>query len=181
MKKMVSKMVWVLLIGLYISCETSPPQQTRQDRILEQIEREIAEYERLRERATLNLNIEEALERASKDIAKNFTARSRIAIVYITAQDKSTTEFITGELEHILQKLGFVIIDRTELDRVRAEQQFGASGEVDDSTAARIGHIAGASIIITGRVDGEGSLRRLRLRALDTTTAQVIGTASERI
>jgi len=67
------------------------------------------------------------------------------------------------------------------LDRIRTEQQFGLTGEVDDSTAARIGNIAGASVVITGRVDGEGKLRRLRLRALDTANGQVVGTASERL
>jgi hypothetical protein len=126
-------------------------------------------------------SIEGALERAAEEVAENFTARSRIAIVYITAQDRSTTDFISGELEHILRQRGFVIIDRSELDRIRAEQQFGLSGEVDDSTAAEIGHIAGASIVITGRVDGEGNLQRLRLRALETSSGQVIGTASERL
>jgi len=125
--------------------------------------------------------VEGALTRAVEEVAENFTARSRIAIVYITAQDRSTTEFITGELEHLLRRNGYVIVDRSELDRVRSEQQFGMSGEVDDNTAASIGKFAGANVVITGRVDGEGDLRRLRLRALDTTNAQVVGTASERL
>ncbi|MCL2044089.1 MAG: CsgG/HfaB family protein, partial [Treponema sp.] len=112
---------------------------------------------------------------ASEDVSKDFPSGARIAIVYIAAQDRSTTEFFTGELEHILRRLGYTIIDRSELDRVRAEQQFGLSGEVDDDTAASIGHIAGASVVITGRIDGEGNFRRLRLRALDTTSAQVVG------
>jgi len=60
-------------------------------------------------------------------------------------------------------------------------QEFAYYGGYYDNTAARIGHIAGASIIITGRVDGENNLRRLRLRALDSTSAQVVGTASERL
>jgi len=125
--------------------------------------------------------VEGAVERAAEAVAENFSAMSRIAIVYITAQDRSTTEYITGELEHILRRQGYVIIDRSELNRVRAEQQFGTSGEVDDNTAAAIGNIAGANVVITGRVDGEGNLRRLRLRALDTSNAQVVGTASERL
>ena len=125
--------------------------------------------------------VEGALERASVEVTENFTARSRIAIVYITAEDRSSTVFITGELEHLLRRQGFVIIDRSELDRIRTEQRFGLSGEVDDATAARIGNFAGANIVITGRIDGEGNLRRLRLRALDTTNAQVVGTASERL
>ena len=125
--------------------------------------------------------IEGALNRASEEVSENFTARSRIAIVYITAQDRSTTEFITGELEHILRRQGFIIIDRSDLDRIRREQNFQMSGEVDDETAVSIGRFSGANIIVTGRVDGEGNLRRLRLRALDTTSGQVVGTASERL
>jgi len=125
-------------------------------------------------------NVEGALERAANDVSGSFNNNSRIAIVYITAQDRSTTDYITGELEHILRRKSFVIIDRAELDRIRTEQKFSVSGEVDDNTAARVGYIAGASVVITGRIDGEGNLRRLRLRALDTTSAQVVGTASER-
>jgi hypothetical protein len=129
----------------------------------------------------VSAGVEGALARAAEEVSENFTARSRIAIVYITAEDKSQTDFIAGELEHILRRQGFVIIDRSELDRIRAEQRFGTSGEVDDNTAARIGNIAGASVVITGRVDGEGNLRRLRLRALNTDNGQVVGTASERL
>jgi hypothetical protein len=132
-------------------------------------------------RRTTTTGIEGALARAAEEVSENFTARSRIAIVYITAEDRSQTDFIAGELEHILRRQGFVIIDRSELDRIRAEQRFGTSGEVDDNTAARIGNIAGASVVITGRVDGDGNLRRLRLRALNTDNGQVVGTASERL
>jgi hypothetical protein len=63
---------------------------------------------------------------------------------------------------------------------LRSEQDFQMSGEVDDVTAVSIGKFAGANIIVTGRVDGEGELRRLCLRALDTQTAEVVSVASER-
>ena len=140
----------------------------------------VISYEVANRRST-DAIIEGALAHAAEEVSENFTARSMIAIVYIAAQDKSTTDFITGELEHILRKQGFVIIDRSELDKVRREQNFQMAGEVDDSTAVSIGKFAGANIIVTGRVDGEGSLRRLRLRALETTSAQIVGTASERL
>jgi hypothetical protein len=125
--------------------------------------------------------IEGALERAAEQTLRNIPARSKIAIVYITAQDRSTTEFIAGELEYIWVNAGYTIIDRSQLDRIRREQNFQMSGEVDDDTAVSIGKFIGANIIVTGRVDGEGNLRRLRLRALDTQTAQVVGVASERL
>jgi len=131
--------------------------------------------------ATAGTGVEGALARAAKDVFKNVPARSRIAIVYITAQDRSQTDYIAGELEVIWVNEGYIIIDRSQLDRIRREQNFQMSGEVDDNTAVSIGKIIGANIIVTGRVDGEGNLRRLRLRALNTQTAQVVGAASERL
>jgi hypothetical protein len=125
--------------------------------------------------------VEGALARAAEQTLKNVPAKSKIAIVYITAQDRSTTEYVVGELEYIWVNQGYFITDRSQLDRLRREQNFQMSGEVDDETAVSIGKFAGASIIVTGRVDGEGNLRRLRLRALDTQTAQVVGVSSERL
>ncbi|MDR1248189.1 MAG: penicillin-binding protein activator LpoB [Treponema sp.] len=125
--------------------------------------------------------IEGALEKAAEQTLKNVPQKARIAIVYITAQDQSTTDFISGELEFIWVNNGFIITDRAQLDRIRREQNFQLSGEIDDDTAVSIGKFIGADIIVTGRIDGEGNLRRLRLRALDTQTAQVVGVASERI
>jgi hypothetical protein len=125
--------------------------------------------------------VEAALARAAEQASKNVPQRSKIAIVYITAPDQGTTDFITGELEYIWVNNGHTIIDRSQLDRIRSEQNFQMSGEVDDSTALSIGKFVGADIIVTGMVDGEGNLRRLRLRALDTQTAQVVGVASERL
>jgi hypothetical protein len=127
------------------------------------------------------IGVEGALERAANDVSKDFTPRSRIAIVQITAPDRNTRDFMIGELEYILQQQGYYMVDRAQLDKIFEEQRFGASSDVDDNTAARMGKIAGASIVITGRIDGEGNLRRLRLRALNTETAQVVGTASERL
>lgn len=126
-------------------------------------------------------SIEGALARAANQVLRNVPRRSAIAIVYIIAHDQNTTDYLTGELEFIWVNEGYVIIDRSQLDQIRHEQNLQMSGEVDDETAVSIGKFAGANIIVTGRVDGEGVLRRLRLRALDTQTARVLGVASERI
>jgi hypothetical protein len=130
---------------------------------------------------SMAVGVEGALARAANDISENFSPRSRIAIVQITAPDRGARDYMIGELEYILQQQGYYMVDRAQLDRIFDEQRFGATSDVDDNTAARMGKISGASVVITGRIDGEGSLRRLRLRALNTETAQVIGTASERL
>jgi hypothetical protein len=103
-----------------------------------------------------------------------------MAIVYVTAQNQEIAEFIANELEFIMVDHELTLIDRSQLDAIRQEQKFQLSGEVNDEQAVSIGKIAGAEVILTGAVTGSGDIRRLRLRALETESAQVVVAASER-
>ena len=125
-------------------------------------------------------SVEGSLERAADTIMAKLSPYSKLAIVYVTANDPEITEFIANELEFIMVNEGFLLVDRSQLDRIRREQNFQMSGEVDDNEAVSVGKMAGANIILTGAVTGTGNLRRLRLRALDTQSAQVLVVASER-
>jgi hypothetical protein len=125
-------------------------------------------------------SVEGTLLRAATVLMDRISPGSKIAIVYVTARDGEVAEYITGELEFIMVDRGFTLIDRSQLDRIRREQAFQMSGEVDDTQAVSIGKIAGANVIITGAVTGTGELRRLRLRALSTESGQVLAVASER-
>jgi hypothetical protein len=124
--------------------------------------------------------VEGSLMRASNAIMGKLTPKSRIAVVAVTARDPEISEFIAGELEFIMVGKGFTLIDRSQLDAIRKEQALQFSGEVDDEQAVSIGKLAGADVIITGAVTGSGNLRRLRLRALNTQTGQLLAVASER-
>lgn len=130
--------------------------------------------------ANPNGSVESSLERAAGQIVTKIPSGSRIAIVYVAAEDSNVAEFIANELEFILVNQNLTVIDRSQLDRIRQEQNFQLSGEVDDDHAVSIGKIAGANVIITGAVTGAGALRRLRLRVLDTQTANILTAASER-
>lgn len=46
----------------------------------------------------------------------------------------------------------FTVIERREIDSVLAEQDFGASGRVSASTAADIGKVIGAQLMVTGSI-----------------------------
>jgi hypothetical protein len=127
------------------------------------------------------IGIEDALEHAAKEAIKNIPANSTIAIIYITAHDEAAINFIANELEFIWVKEGYRIVNRADLDLLRQEQNFQLSGEVDDNSAVSIGKFLGANIIVTGSIDGNINLRRLRLRLLDAETGQVIGVASEQL
>jgi len=123
------------------------------------------------------VEIENALGRAVNTIATQLTSESRIAIAYVSGMDRNTTDLITRELERILVGRNFTVVDRSELDRIRIEQQLGATLEVDDGTAARIGQFTGANVIMTSSVDGN---RRLTIRAV-SDTGVIIGIATEEI
>ena len=83
------------------------------------------------------------------------------------------------ELEVILVNNSYDIVDRSTLDRIRQEQQFQLSDDVDDKTAVSMGKFAGAKVVVTGGITGSGDMRRLNLRALDAQTAHVLAAASE--
>jgi len=107
--------------------------------------------------------------------------RSKIAILGITP-DNSESVYIGEELMIKFVNSGkYVVVDRDTLDTIRQEQRFQMSGEVSDDSAVSIGQFLGADVVITGNITGIGSQRRLRLKALDVKTAQVLAMSSENI
>ncbi len=67
---------------------------------------------------------------------------------------------------------GLVMVQRAELDKVLAEKELGLSGTVSPETAARIGNLTGAKVLVTGRV--------FTARNELVLVAQVIGTETGR-
>ena len=67
---------------------------------------------------------------------------------------------------------GLVMVQRAELDKVLAEKELGLSGTVSPETAARIGNLTGAKVLVTGRV--------FAVRNELVLVAQVIGTETGR-
>jgi hypothetical protein len=135
------------------------------------------------QRQTQQNDIVSALDNAARVVMASLQERNlrnqKIAIVNISSIDREQSVFVAGELEYILDKNKFTIVDRSELDRIRREQNFQLSGDVDDYQIVSIGKFAGAGLVITGSITGSGSMRRLRLRVLDTQTAELRGSASE--
>lgn len=101
-------------------------------------------------------------------------------------------EAAADELVTQLLKTGaYRMIERTQLAAVMAEQDLGASGAVDASTAADIGRLLGAQLILTGSITqfsietvsggfrGIGGSRSkaetiLDVRLVDTTTGEIL-------
>ncbi len=92
----------------------------------------------------------------------------------------------------------YTVIERSQIDAILAEQNLGASGRVDASTAAQIGRILGVESVVIGsitkfnydvknrgvRVFGIGNRReiveaevQINVRMVNTSTAEIIRTA----
>jgi hypothetical protein len=125
-------------------------------------------------------SLETALSAAADEVITMLTPGTTIAVVSIASRDIESAEFVVDELAYIfVSSRNFRIVDRKSLEAIRSEQNFQTSGEVDDDSAVSIGKLLGANIVITGSISGAGSTRRLRLKALDVMTAEIVAMASE--
>jgi curli biogenesis system outer membrane secretion channel CsgG len=122
--------------------------------------------------------IQSALQKSTAALMESLSKQDAIAIVGNTSGE-DIPRYIADGLESMLVNNKFTVVDRSSLDKIRQEQRFQFSGDVDDSTAVSVGKFAGAKVVIVAGSSGSGELRRLRLRALHTETARVIGAATE--
>jgi TolB-like protein len=126
--------------------------------------------------------LDEGIHNSYTTISENLSDGIKIAIVNITSDNEEDREYIIEELSVLLVNAKkYTIVDRKTLEAIKMEQNFQMSGEVDDDSVVSIGQFLGADVVITGSVSGEGDRRRLRLKALDVKTAQILAMSSARI
>ncbi|MDR1398863.1 MAG: CsgG/HfaB family protein [Treponema sp.] len=115
-------------------------------------------------------------------ISSLLPSSAKIAVINVSSNDSAEAEYIIEEMSLLfVNSRKYTIVDRRTLDAIRQERNFQMSGEVDDDSVVSIGHFLGADIVLTGSISGEGEMRRLRFRALDVKTAQVLAMSSEKL
>ncbi|MDR1106944.1 MAG: CsgG/HfaB family protein [Treponema sp.] len=124
-------------------------------------------------------DIEGALNKAAEDLMVEMKENSTVAIFSVSSKDRDMGEFVLEELACILADSGmFKVVDRIDIDNIRSELDFQLGGEIDNGSAIVIGQMLGANIVITGSILTE-TTRRLRLKALDVTTEEIVAMVSE--
>jgi len=68
---------------------------------------------------------------------------------------------------------------RAELQKVLGEQELGLSGTVSADTAAKVGHLTGAKVLVTGRVFNLENERVIVAKIISTETSRVYGELSK--
>ena len=117
-----------------------------------------------------------AIRGASDYLNTNVPQGSKIVILNISSPSLDLSDYIIDELiANAVNDKNFSVVERQQLDLIRAEQNFQMSGDVDDSEALAIGRFLGAQTIVSGSVRNLGSGHRITIRALDVRTARVQG------
>jgi hypothetical protein len=131
--------------------------------------------------AEMAVSLTEALYQSCEELAGNIPGPASIAVISIASDDPAEGEFAVEELTFLLVNAKqYSVVDRRNLDIIRAEQNFQLSGEVDDDTAVSIGHLIGAAIVITGNISPYNAAKYLRLKALDVETGEIRAMVSRR-
>jgi len=117
-----------------------------------------------------------AIRDASDYLNENIPKGNKIVILNIQSNSSDLSDYIIDELlANAVNDKVFTVVDRQQLEAIRAEQNFQMSGEVDDKEALAIGKFLGAQTIVSGAVNSLGTGYRIRIRALEVQTAQVQG------
>jgi curli biogenesis system outer membrane secretion channel CsgG len=120
--------------------------------------------------------LDAAIRETSDYLNKQLPKGNKLVILNVQSEFPALSEYIIDELiANTVNDRIFTVVDRRQLDTIRAELNFQYSGEVDDDTAQALGRMAGAQIIISGAVSNIGDLYRLRVRALSVENAQITG------
>ena len=126
--------------------------------------------------------LDAAIRETSDYFNKQLPKGNKLIIINIQSDYPALSEYIIDELTaNAVNDRIFSVVDRQQLNTIRAELDFQMSGDVDDTTAQSLGRMAGAQIIITGAVSKIGDLFRMRIRALSVQTAQIIGQFNKNI
>ncbi len=72
-----------------------------------------------------------------------------------------------------------ILVERAELVKALGEQELGLSGTVSADTAAKVGHLTGAKVLVTGRVFNVDKERMIVAKIIGTETSRVFGEISK--
>jgi hypothetical protein len=68
-----------------------------------------------------------------------------------------------------------ITVERAELEKVVSEQELGLSGTISADTAAKVGHLTGAQVLVTGRVFRADKELIIVAKIIGTETSRVYG------
>jgi len=120
--------------------------------------------------------LDTAIREASDYLNTRIPKGNKVAFINISGGFPDLADYILSDLsKHGVNDGIFSVVDRAQLEAVRAELNFNMSGEVSDQSAQAIGQMLGAQTIVSGSIRRMGALYRLDVKAIEVQTASVQG------
>jgi hypothetical protein len=120
------------------------------------------------------MDLDTAIKEAAAQMEIKIPLKTMVALVSVASPSTAFSTQVLTRLESAIVNSGkLVVVDRANLDKVREEQGFQLSGEVDDESAKSIGKLLGAGAIVTGSLADLGDVYSLTLKAINIETATV--------
>jgi len=124
--------------------------------------------------AVAGMDLDAAIREAATQMETRIPAGTMVALVSVASPSTAFSTQVLTRLESAIVSGGkLIVVDRANLDKVRAEQGFQLSGEVDDESAKSIGRLLGAGAIVTGSLTDLGDVYSLIIKAINIETATV--------
>jgi hypothetical protein len=124
--------------------------------------------------AAAGMDLDAAVKEAAAQMETKIPPKTMIALVSVASPSTAFSTQVLTRLESAIVSGGrLVVVDRANLDKVREEQGFQLSGEVDDESAKSIGKLLGAGAIVTGSLTDLGDVYSLTFKAINIETATV--------
>ncbi|GHV58909.1 hypothetical protein FACS1894103_1250 [Campylobacterota bacterium] len=128
------------------------------------------------------ITLDEAIRQAAANIETSLPPKSKVAVLYFTSPSEPFSEYVLEELSTTLVNgRTLKIVDRKNLDAIRAELKFNMSGEVSDESARGAGRMLGAQSIVFGTLSKMGSVSRFRVKTINVESASIEASSSVNI
>jgi len=129
---------------------------------------------KLQENTQNEKRVKIAIEKISYEIIDYIGEYNTIALINIFSDNENLSNYIIDELEYYLESSKkFIIISKKIMDIIRNEQNIEITNEVNYSSAASIGYILGANIVITGSYTKTEISQIISINVLDVRTAKL--------
>ena len=102
-----------------------------------------------------------------------------VAVLDFESKEESVRDFgskVATLLNAYLSTEGsLILVERAEIEKALGEQELGLSGTVSSETAAKVGHLTGAKVLVTGKVFKVDRDLMMVAKVIGTETSRVYG------
>jgi len=119
---------------------------------------------------------EKAAKNAVNVLYSNLTQPGTVIIITKeTSTDRQRLDYVVDQIDKtIIQDKKLTIVDRSNQNLIKAEQDFQTSGEVSEKSMVSIGKQLGAQYIVFCSISGQASTRQFNLRIASVETSQIL-------